>query len=69
MFYHNSFHFKYTEELVSKLKFSFFLYPKKFNDKKEEIINIFSAYVVPIIKEINHPELLQEWRLNIDAAE
>ena len=33
------------------------------------IINIFSSYVVPLIKEINHPELLQEWRLNIDASE
>ena len=33
------------------------------------IINIFSAYDVPLIKEINHPALLQEWRLNIDAAE
>ena len=32
------------------------------------IINIFSAYVVPLIKEINHPELPQEWRLNIDAT-
>ena len=36
--------------------------------KKEEIINIFSAYVAPLTKEIHHPALLQEWRLNIDAA-
>ena len=42
---------------------------KEFNDKKEDIINIFSAYVAPLIKEIYHPELLQERRLNIDAAE
>ena len=42
---------------------------KYFNDKKEYIINIFSAYVAPQIKEIYHPELLQERRLNIDAAE
>ena len=33
------------------------------------IINIFSAYVVPLLKDINHPALLQEWKLNIDAAE
>ena len=33
------------------------------------IINIFSAYVVPLLKHINHPKLLQEWKLNIDAAE
>ena len=32
------------------------------------IINIFSAYVVPLLKYINHPELLQEWNLNIDVA-
>ena len=32
-------------------------------------MNIFSAYVVPLIKEIKHLALLQEWILNIDAAE
>ena len=31
------------------------------------IINIFSAYVVPLLKDINHPALLQEWKLNLDA--
>ena len=41
----------------------------KFNDKKEYIINIFSAYFAPLIKGIYHPTLLQEWRLNIDAVE
>ena len=41
----------------------------EFNDKKEEIINISSAYVAPLINEIHHPAFLQEWRLNIDAAE
>ena len=30
---------------------------------------IFSTYVTPQIKEINHPELLQEQKLNLDAAE
>ena len=33
------------------------------------IINIFSAYVEPLSKDINHPEFLQEWKLNLDAAE
>ena len=42
---------------------------KEFNDKNDEIINILSAYVTPLIKKIYHPALLQEWRLNIDAAE
>ena len=32
------------------------------------IINIFSAYVVPMLKDINHPSLLQGWKLNLDAA-
>ena len=31
-------------------------------------INIFSAYFVPLLKDINHPVLLQEWKLNIDAS-
>ena len=40
-----------------------------FNDKKETIISIFSEYVEPLLKYINHPTLLQECKLNIDAAE
>ena len=42
---------------------------KEFNDRKEEIINIFSAYVAPQMMEIHHTALLQEWKLNPDAAE
>ena len=30
--------------------------------------NIFSKYVEPLLNYINHPELLQEWKPNIDAA-
>ena len=30
---------------------------------------IFNTYVTPQIKEIKHPALIQEWKLNIDAAE
>ena len=40
-----------------------------FNDEKDMIINIFGAYVEPLLKDINYPEFLQEWKLNIDAAE
>ena len=32
------------------------------------IINICSAYVVPLLKYINHSVLFQEWKLNLDAA-
>ena len=30
---------------------------------------LFSTYVTPQIKEIYHPTIIQEWKLNIDAAE
>ena len=30
---------------------------------------IISTYVAPQIKEIHHPALLQEWKLNIDTAD
>ena len=30
---------------------------------------LFSTYVTPQIKEIYHPEIIQEWKLNIDVAE
>ena len=33
------------------------------------MIRLFSTYVPPKIKEIYHPEIIQEWKLNIDAAE
>ena len=30
---------------------------------------LFSTYVTEKIKEIYHPEIIQEWKLNIDVAE
>ena len=33
------------------------------------MITIFNTYVAPRIKEIYHPALLQEWKLNLDAEE
>ena len=41
---------------------------QEFNTKKEQMNNIFNKYVTPQIKESNHPEILQEWKQNIDAA-
>ena len=29
---------------------------------------LFSTYVTPQIKDINNPEIIQKWKLNIDAA-
>ena len=42
---------------------------QEFNTKKEQMSTIFNTYVTLKIKEINHTEFLQEWKLNIDAAE
>ena len=39
------------------------------NYEKDMIINIFSEYVEPLLKDINHPELIQKWKLNHDAKE
>ena len=41
---------------------------REFNEKQEMINNIFSSYVEPLLKDINHPALLQEYKLNLDAA-
>ena len=38
------------------------------NDKNRMVINIFSAYFVPMLKDIKHHVLLQEWNINIYAA-
>ena len=40
-----------------------------FNNQIEAMDRLFSTYVTPQIKEIYHPEIIQEWKLNIDAAE
>ena len=34
---------------------------------RERIIDIFSSYFVPLLRDINHPALLQECKVNIDA--
>ena len=41
---------------------------EKFNYKNEQMRRLFSTYVTPQIKEIYHPEIIQERKLNIDAA-
>ena len=40
----------------------------KYNDKEEIINNIFCTYVEPLLNDINYPALIQELKLNIDAA-
>ena len=39
------------------------------NNQTEAMDILFSTYVTPQIKEIYHPAIIQEWKLNIDAAE
>ena len=40
-----------------------------YNDQTKEMDRLFSTYITPQIKEIYHPEIIQEWKLNIDSAE
>ena len=69
MYHQNSLHIRHTEELGGKWKIHSSYIQREFNDKKDMIINIFSAYVEPLLKDINHPEFLQERKPNLDAAD
>ena len=40
-----------------------------YSDQTEKMDRLFKTYITPQLKEIYHPEILQEWKLNIDAAE
>ena len=40
----------------------------KYIGENEIIYNIFITYVEPLLNYINHPALVKEWRLNIDAT-
>ena len=42
---------------------------ENYNGQTEAMDRLFSTYITPQIKEIYHPEIIQEWKLNIDAAE
>ena len=57
------------KKLVVNTSFHSYSIQKIFNDRKEEMVNIFIAYVEPLIKYINHPALFQEWKLNLDAED
>ena len=35
----------------------------------EEMDRLFKTYITPQLKQIYHPAILQEWKLNIDAKE
>ena len=40
-----------------------------YNDQTEEMDRLFRTYITLQMKEIYHPAIIQEWKLNIDAAE
>ena len=39
-----------------------------YNSKEESINKIFITYSEPLLEDINYPALLEEWKLNLDAA-
>ena len=57
------------KKLVFNSNYHSYYSTQEFNTKKEEMSNIFNTYIMPQIKENNYPSFLQEWKLNIDAAE
>ena len=40
-----------------------------YSDQTEKMDRLFKTYITPQLKELYHPAILQEWKLNIDAAE
>ena len=38
-----------------------------YSDQTEIMDKLFKTYITPQLKVIYHPEILQEWKLNIDA--
>ena len=43
--------------------------PDNYSDQTEKMDRLFKTYITPQLKEIYYPAILQEWKLNIDAAE
>ena len=39
-----------------------------YHDKEKEMYELFDEYHIPLLKDIDHPELIQQWRRNLDAA-
>ena len=69
MLYNHNFHLKYTEKIFISKDYHLYYSTDNFNNQTEVMERLFSTYVTPQIKEIYHPEIIQEWKLNIDAAE
>ena len=39
-----------------------------YKDKQKEINELFIEYLIPIMGDLDHPTLIEEWKHNIDAA-
>ena len=39
-----------------------------YKNKDKEINYLFLEYLVPIMDDLNHPPLIEEWKQNIDPA-
>ena len=45
-----------------------FIYKKNFyTDKQKELDELFIEYLVPIMDDLDHPELIEKWKKHIDA--
>ena len=38
-----------------------------YNNKEKEVYYLFPEYLVPVMDNIEHPALIEEWEQNIDA--
>ena len=56
----NKLHIYYDLYLIYKQKF--------YHDKQEKMYEIFDEYHINLLKYIDHPTLIQEWKRNLDAA-
>ena len=46
-----------------------FIYKQNFyHDKQNEIDILFDEYNVPLLDDLDHPALIEEWKQNLDAA-
>ena len=45
-----------------------FIYKKIYNDKQKGIFEIFDKYHIPLLKDLDHPALIEERKQNIYAA-
>ena len=40
-----------------------------YKDYHKEIYELFTKYLVPITDDLDHPELIEEWKQNLDAVD